>query len=251
MLNGNHIAGLLELQAQGLSIREASRRTRLTRNTVSKALSHRELFCHKPRPPVTSKLGEYKPYILQRVRPGVTSCERLLRETWEQGYTGSHSILRESSGRSGDHAKRQPQFGMTPGPAVDFGTFVYDDVGKRQRYYAFIMVLSYSMMVVECVERPDMSTLIGCHLRGFAELGIPETVLYDSLKPVVLGPKDAAGALERALDNAAKAKLSYSDLLAELLAAEQPVRRERYVVARTRLAHLPYHRLMSRVSARP
>jgi DNA replication protein DnaC len=59
---------------------------------------------------------------------------------------------------------------------------------------------------------------------------------------VSLGLKDAAGALERVLDNAAKAKPSYSDFLTELLVAEQVVRRERYLVARTRLAHLPYHK---------
>jgi transposase len=192
MLRGDHIVELLELQAQGLSIREISRRTGLSRNTVSKALNHRELFRYKPRPPVESKLEEYKPYILQQVQFGVTNCERLLREIREQGYTGSHSILREfvKPFRRPRQAAATVRFDTKPGEQaqVDFGTFVYDDDGNRQRYHAFIMVLSYSrMMFVEFVERQDLSTLIRCHLHGFAELGVPETILYDNLKPVVLG----------------------------------------------------------------
>jgi len=57
-----------------------------------------------------------------------------------------------------------------------------------------------------------------------------------------LGLKDAAGALDQVLDSAAKAKLPYADFLADLLARELTVRRERYLKARTRLAHLPFQK---------
>ncbi|MGE5560604.1 MAG: IS21-like element helper ATPase IstB [Chloroflexota bacterium] len=57
-----------------------------------------------------------------------------------------------------------------------------------------------------------------------------------------LGLKDAADALDQVLDSASKTKLPYADFLIELLARELAVRRERYLKARTRLAHLPFHK---------
>lgn len=57
-----------------------------------------------------------------------------------------------------------------------------------------------------------------------------------------LGLKDAAQALPSVLGRATSEKLTYTDFLADLLGAEVAVRRQRYMVARTRLAHLPFHK---------
>ncbi|MGE5560603.1 MAG: IS21 family transposase [Chloroflexota bacterium] len=186
-----------ELHAQGHSIREIARRTGLARNTIAKALRQRDFVRYKPRPQVTSKLDPFKPYILQQIALGVTNCERLLREIRLQGYDGGHSILRDfvQPLRPPKRPLATVRFETKPGEQaqVDFGVFVYDEEGRRSRYHAFIMVLSYSRMTyVEFVERQDLSTLIRCHVHAFETLGIAETILYDNLKPVVLG-RDEAG----------------------------------------------------------
>ncbi len=54
-----------------------------------------------------------------------------------------------------------------------------------------------------------------------------------------LGLVQSAAVLENHLDLAAKNQLPYADFLADLLDAEVAVRRQRYLVTRTRLAHFP------------
>ena len=57
-----------------------------------------------------------------------------------------------------------------------------------------------------------------------------------------LGLKQAAEALDNALDAAAGKQLTYPEMLAELLGVEVNARRERYLTTRTKLAHLPFQR---------
>jgi len=59
-----------------------------------------------------------------------------------------------------------------------------------------------------------------------------------------LGLAQAAAVLESRVDMATSEKPSYADFLADLLEAEVRVRREPYLVARTRLAHLPFHKTL-------
>jgi hypothetical protein len=61
------------------------------------------------------------------------------------------------------------------------------------------MGLSYSRMrCVEFTTSMPQEVLIGCHQRAFEYFGgLPETILYDSMKQVRLGPGAAAPALGR------------------------------------------------------
>lgn len=59
-----------------------------------------------------------------------------------------------------------------------------------------------------------------------------------------LGLTQAAEVLDSRLQHAAQKKLSYVDFLVDLLGVETTARRERYLKARTRLAHLPFHRTL-------
>jgi DNA replication protein DnaC len=59
-----------------------------------------------------------------------------------------------------------------------------------------------------------------------------------------LGLAQAATALDGRLDSAAQRQLPYADFLVELLEIEVAARRERYLLTRTRLAHLPYCRTL-------
>lgn len=57
-----------------------------------------------------------------------------------------------------------------------------------------------------------------------------------------LGLTQAAERLDGHLEVASNAEMPYVDLLAGLLADEMEVRRQRYLTARTRLAHLPFQK---------
>ena len=59
-----------------------------------------------------------------------------------------------------------------------------------------------------------------------------------------LGLTQAAAVLDNRLDLAAQKKLSYPEVLSDLLGIEAAARRERYLKIRTRLAHLPFHRTL-------
>jgi DNA replication protein DnaC len=59
-----------------------------------------------------------------------------------------------------------------------------------------------------------------------------------------LGLKEAAAVLDSRLDGASKRNPTYAGFLVDLLEAELRVRRDRYLKARTRLAHLPFHKTL-------
>lgn len=59
-----------------------------------------------------------------------------------------------------------------------------------------------------------------------------------------LGLSQAAAMLDGRLDSAAHRQLAYAEFLVDLLGIETLARRERYLKARTRLAHLPFQRTL-------
>lgn len=59
-----------------------------------------------------------------------------------------------------------------------------------------------------------------------------------------LGLAQAAEVLDGRLEAAAKGRVPYADFLADLLSIEAAARRERYMVTRTKLAHLPFRRTL-------
>ncbi|MGI6620188.1 MAG: IS21-like element helper ATPase IstB [Bacillota bacterium] len=59
-----------------------------------------------------------------------------------------------------------------------------------------------------------------------------------------LGLSQAASILDSRLEAASQKDLTYADFLTDLLDTELAARRERYITARTRLAHLPFHKTL-------
>ena len=57
-----------------------------------------------------------------------------------------------------------------------------------------------------------------------------------------LGLNQAAAVLDSRLEVAAQKEANYADFLVDLLGIEAAARRERYLTARLRLAHFPFHR---------
>ena len=59
-----------------------------------------------------------------------------------------------------------------------------------------------------------------------------------------LGLKQAVEILDNTLDAAANKQLPYPEMLAELLGAEVAARRQRYLITKTKMAHLPFQRTL-------
>ena len=186
------------MHSQGLSIREIAKRSGRDRKTIAKYLQCQELPKYKPRQPRPSKLDPFKDYLKSRMAEGVFNANRLFSEIKALGYSGGKTILKDfvKPFRPLQKAQAVSRFETKPGEQaqVDFGVFKYEEQGRERKVYAFVMVMSYSRaMYVEFVDRQDTATLIRCHIHAFEYFGgVPEHILYDNLKPVVLG-RDEGG----------------------------------------------------------
>lgn len=181
-----------DLHAQGYSIREISRQTGLSRNTIKKYL--RTDPVRRRRTPRPSKLDPFKAYLDNQVARGVTNGTRLFHEIRQQGYTGGYTLVKNYL-----HPRRPARippavrrFDTEPGQQaqVDFGFFGYDDVaGRPQKLWLFVMVLSHSRMTyAEFGTTADGTAVIRGLVHAFQYFGgRPRDVLFDNMKPVVQG----------------------------------------------------------------
>lgn len=195
MVTGEGWVMVKDLAQQGLTISEIARRTGHDRKTVRTQLREAGPPRYGPRPPRPTKLAPYTAYLQQRLHEGVVNCATLLRELRQRGYPGGITRLRQFI-----HPLRlQPRevatcrFETAPGEQaqVDWASF---GCFQGQRLSAFVMTLGYSRMkYVEFTLSQDLETFLTCHLHAFAAFGgVPQTLLYDNLKSVVL-QRDAAG----------------------------------------------------------
>ncbi len=82
------------LQQQGFSLREISRRLKISRETVRRFV-RAESFPERSKPPKkASLLDPYKPYLLKRWQQGCWNGTQLYAEIKQGGYTGSAPLLR-------------------------------------------------------------------------------------------------------------------------------------------------------------
>lgn len=186
-----------DLHAQGYSIREISRRTGLSRNTVKKYL-RTEPVCRR-RTARPSKLDPFQAYLDQQIAHGVTNGVRLFHELRQQGYTGGYTLVKDylQPRRPARTPAAVMRFETEPGQQaqVDFGFFGYDDVaGRPQKLWLFVMVLSYSRMTyAEFGTTADGTAVLRGLVHAFEFFGgRPREVLVDNMKPVVQG-RDADG----------------------------------------------------------
>jgi len=184
-----------ELKRQGLSISDISLMTGYSRPTVRKYLRDHQIPFYGPRAARPSKLDEYKTYIAERMRAGVWNAEVLLREIRARGYTGGYSILKDYMHPLRQAAKTTAvrRFETPPGKQAqvdwgDVGTVAMTD-GSVQKLSGFVMTLGYSRaQFADVATDQTLSTLLRMHERAFTELGgVPEEILYDHMKTVVLG----------------------------------------------------------------
>jgi len=183
------------LLSQGLSQRAVARRLGLSRNTVAKLAGE---AAPKPyrKPPHSSKLDPYKPYLESRLSEYPLSGVRLLEEIRPMGYSGSIDVLcrfiRPLKGEQRRRAKATVRFETPPGhqAQIDWahcGRFK-DAAGTPVSIYVFTMVLGFSrMLFVKFTTSMDLPMLLECHLEAFSFFGgWPKELLYDNMAQVRL-----------------------------------------------------------------
>lgn len=197
MLNIDHYMDIKDLHRQGHSIRQISRMTGRSRNTIRKVLELKKPPTFRT-PKRTSKLDPYKDHIQARIAECNLSAVRLLEEIRSMGYDGGYSTVKDYARTlrpSGSYSKLTVRFETPPGKQAqcDWGYCgQYQDLnGQKHSVYAFVYVLAHSrFMYVRFTTRMNLKTLVDCHLKTFDYCGgWPEQILYDNMKQVRLDPK--------------------------------------------------------------
>ncbi len=197
MLRSGTVIRLHELYASGKSIREISRLTGRSRNTVRKYLRSEGI----PEPGYGkkrgSKLDPFKPFIDQYLTQGIFNCEVLLRLLKEQGYTGGITLIKDyvKPFRPPKQTPAVQRYETNPGyqAQVDWKICEYiDDNGEVRKIPVFAMVLGYSRaMYIEFTKRCDIHSFLRCMINALEYFGgVPQTVLTDQMKTVILGMGD-------------------------------------------------------------
>jgi transposase len=183
-----------QLRRQGLSVSDISSLTGFNRRTVRKYLDNPQTPRYASRPPVVGLLDAFKPYLKERLAAGVWNARVLLRELRERGYPGGYTILTDYLRPLRQEARSVAvrRFETPPGKQAqvdwgDLGEIVHTD-GTRQKLYGFVMTLGHSRaMFCDIATDQKLPNLVRMHEAAFEALGgIPEEILYDNTKTVVL-----------------------------------------------------------------
>jgi transposase len=186
-----------ELKRQGLSISQIAAHTGFSRRTIRKYLNQPGIPRYRPRAPRPTKLDPFQAFLEQRLRAGVWNARVLLRELQEQGYTGGYTVLKDflQPRRQAARTAAVRRFETPPGQQAqvdwgDWGTLV--TAGQKRTVSGFVVTLGYSRaMFADLALDQTLPTLVRLHEAAFAALGgVPQEILYDRMKTVVLGMDD-------------------------------------------------------------
>lgn len=179
---------------EGLSIRAISKRLKIARKTVRRALGRP--VGKRDAPPAPPRPSLLDPYI-DTIRAELAECPELrapamLERLRPLGYTGGLSILRERMRelRPTPHQEAFLTLDFAPGQVVlvDWADFGFALPGVPRRVSAFVMVLGYSrMLYVEFVLSQKMGSFLRCMERGLRFFGgVTLSDVFDNMKTVVL-----------------------------------------------------------------
>lgn len=160
----------------------------LTRDVDAPAVRHAA--------PRATKLDTYTAIITERLTTyPELSAVRLFAEVKAAGYTGGITQVRDYVARVRPRSEPEPvvRFETAPGhqAQVDFAEFRFP-WGKR---YALVVVLAFSRLLwLKFYPRQTLTTLMAGLEEAFAYLGgVPQEVLFDQLKAVILDDARAEG----------------------------------------------------------
>lgn len=195
MLRGGDVQELQTLKKQGLSVSAISALTGFDRKTIRKHLATPAVVPnYGPRATRPSKLDPFKPYLEHRLQAGVWNAQVLLRELRERGYPGGYTVLKEylQPLRQVARGVAVRRFETPPGQQAqvdwgDLGQVVRE--AERWPLYGFVYTLGSSRaLFADLATDQTLGTLLACHEAAFTALGgVPQEILYDRMKTVVLG----------------------------------------------------------------
>ena len=189
---------------RGVSKAELSRRFGVNRRTIHNWVDtgqlDRDLAAgargYSPRPPVAHKLTPYKAIIDARLEAfPKLSAKRLFDEVRAAGYPGCYSRVNDYVRATRPREPVEPlvRFETPAGHQgqVDFGTFTLP-WGRR---HALVIVLGYSRLLwLQFYTRQTMPVLMEGLESAFDRFGgVPEELLFDQMRAVVLSDDRGAG----------------------------------------------------------
>ncbi len=185
------------LARQGKSIKEIQRELGISRNTVRKYLRSEAAPGYGPRAPRPTKLDPFKGYLLERIAaasPDWIPATVLLREIQVLGYPGGITQLKAFLAEQKPKPVVEPlvRFETKPGQQMQVDFIVLRR--GRDRLSAFVATLGRSRLsFIQFVTDEQIDTVLLCLRLAFEAFGgVPQHVLFDNMKTVVL-ERDAYG----------------------------------------------------------
>ena len=139
-------------------------------------------------------MDPHRSFLEERLRAGVWNAVVLWRELKERGYTGGYTAVKDfvRPRRREAHTVAVRRFETPPGKQAqvdwgDLGDITQAD-GERHKLNAFVLTLGYSRaMFCDIALDQKLPAFLRMHEAAFSYLGgVPEEILYDNTKTVVL-----------------------------------------------------------------
>ncbi len=184
---------IFALHRQGLSVRSIARKLGRHRNTVTRYLERGELPAYTKGQRQGSILDPYKQLIEDLLDEEAYQATWLFDRIRPLGYPGGYDPVRHYVQGMKAEKRRLAyiRFETAPGrqAQMDWGEFQVETAqGGPQRFFLFVVLLGYSRaMYAELVPRCPLETFLDAHIRAFQDLGgVPQEMLYDNMKHVVM-----------------------------------------------------------------
>lgn len=183
-----------ELRRAGCTISKIGQETGFDRKTIRKYLKDRSIPIYGPRAPRSGILDAFKPHIEKMFKSGVWNAVVILHDLRKLGYRGGYTSVKDYVRPRRREAQQAAvrRFETPPGKQGqvdwgDLGDIEYPDGGK-QNLSCFVLTLGSSRgMFADASVDQKLPTLLRMHELAFAELGgVPEEILYDQMKTVVV-----------------------------------------------------------------
>jgi len=194
MLSTERQKEILSRHEAGQGIKRIARDLDVSRNTVRQVLRSPDApRSYKRKQRLYVKLEGREEWVAKRFFELEGNAHALFLELQEDGYTGGYSIVRDYVRPLRDALRgiATVRFETPPGrqAQVDWGTKQVVIGTRRVRLHIFVMTMGYSrVQYVEFTADEKLETLIRCHENAFNWFGgMPDEVLYDNPKTIVLG----------------------------------------------------------------
>lgn len=191
MLRKEDFAVIKALKARGVYQKDIAAQLGVHPKTITRALQRGEAP-KSTRKRRGSKLDPYKPLVDRLLQEGVWNAVVILRELQAQGYTGSHTILRQyiAPKRALRASRQTVRFETAPGQQLqsDWGEIITRIAGRESKVFFIVNELAYSRRFhFWCTNSQDAEHTYEGLIRSFEYFdGVTQEVLLDNQKTAVL-----------------------------------------------------------------